>query len=346
MMDKIQKILALAPLLTGTEFKLLTYLAMVPHEEVLRSQIRLAKRLGCQRKSIHNSVTRLEKDFEVLIVARSEKNSRQVNGYAVDWIRIDHLIPASPENSSVDETKPVEAGPDGITSSELPVDTTDVIVSDDGKPKLVVSNPVDTTVPDSGLPMKPVVSAIPSNDKDVLDPEISALIDELEEAQDRDNPVVEYLTSQGQVKYSHEHGWALFQIASGLKFRIDKDEIYRFLRARNLNAYAAFISRVDEFSRTPEARPPRIDIPLEESCRDVNLRQWLANKLADHPAGFSWVWDQIKVENDDPDGYRLMPFEFEYRNSFITFMRRYKLRTLDDVIEKAKPVSAEIEAQQ
>lgn len=173
------------------------------------------------------------------------------------------------------------------------------------------------------------------NDKqdETLDTEISKLIDKLLEKQIWSTPV-EYLISQGVIP---------FQISSDQKLRIDKDSLFRFLRARNANSYTAFISRLDEFSKTPERRPPRIDLPIEENCRDVSLKRWLGQKLADHLAGFSWVWDHIKTRSsDDPDGY--LPFEEEYRNSFVTFMRKYRLRTLDDVIEKAVEMDAEIEA--
>lgn len=172
-------------------------------------------------------------------------------------------------------------------------------------------------------------------DNETLDPKISTLIDELLEKQVWSAVPVEYFISQGMVP---------FQISSDQKLKIDKDAVHGFLRARNLNSYAEFISRLDEFWRTPEARPPCIDLPSEENGRQFSVKRWLGNKLADHMSGFYWVWDHIKVGSpDDPEGY--LPFEHEYRTSFIQFMRKYKLQTLDDVIEKAKSVSAEIEAQ-
>jgi hypothetical protein len=176
-----------------------------------------------------------------------------------------------------------------------------------------------------------------------LDPKISALIDELETTQDPDNPAVEYLTSQGMVQYLIEHGSAVFQIASGLRMKIDRDELLRFLRRWSINSFPAFMRVVDKFSQAPENYPPRIDLPMEEDHREVHLKRWLQHKLADHSSGFFWVWDHIKTGScDDPVGY--MPFEEEYRESFITFMRKYRLRTLDDVIKKAVEMDAEIEA--
>jgi len=213
--------------------------------------------------------------------------------------------------------------------------------------KQTVESTASNTVQESEHPTDAATSIVSSTEAGVgdsqkhkpvnnesLDPEISKLIDKLLEKQVWSSPV-EYLISQGVIP---------FRLSSDQELKIDKDALLRFLRARNANSYTAFISRLDEFSKTPERRPPRINLPREENHSEVSLKRWLQHKLADHPAGFFWVWDHVKIGSpDDPAGY--LPFEDEYRTSFIKFMRKYRLRTLDDVIQKAVEMDAEIEAQ-
>lgn len=160
--------------------------------------------------------------------------------------------------------------------------------------------------------------------EEVLDPEISSLIDELEEKQVR-NTTVEYLISQGVIP---------FQIASDDVLNIDKDELLRFLRRWKANSLTAFTRLVEEFSKK-QNRPLRIDLPLSE-----RLELWLIRALDySHSSGMYWVWGHIKKL--DAEGNKL--FEEERRRDMIEFMRKYNLRTLDDVVSFAIKKDAEIE---
>ncbi len=156
-----------------------------------------------------------------------------------------------------------------------------------------------------------------------LDQKISALLDKLEQKQQR-NPTVEYLISQWLVPH---------QTSSDQELKIDKDKVFRFLKQWNANSLSEFTWFVGLFVEVGD-RPPRIDLPLS-----TRFHIWLDRELDFSCVdGRNSLLGHIKFGPDGSDG-----FEKKVRQDIIQVMREYKLRTINDLITAIKKRDAEIE---
>ena len=270
-MNKIEKLLALMPRLSGNEFKLLVYLAEDSRD--LFSQVGLAKKLGCERQAIQHAVKNLEKNLGVLIVSRGDRNSRQVNRYQIDWIRIENLIGISPVDDTAEtvSTESPDENSSGRVSSDVIHDSQVEVASDTVVEHESATDPDNSklTTPRLGVVESPVEESITVPDTDVdpedhkkssLDPEISALIDKLDAEQIQDT-TVEYLRSAGVVPS---------QSGSDQELKIDRDKLLRFLEYWNLNSLTEFMNSVDGFAKKLEhQKSVSVDQDIQDQTEDV-----------------------------------------------------------------------------
>jgi len=162
-----------------------------------------------------------------------------------------------------------------------------------------------------------------STGNECLDPQVSALVDELERGQRR-NITVEFLISEGLIP---------LPMASDTTFEIDRNGLFTFLRERDANSVGGFSALVQVFLESPTDFPPKIDLPLSN-----NLGPFIESNLGGIYFGKKWLLDMINWK----DGWGHYMPEENVRKRLLGLMNKKKLRTLDDVFALARKKDAEI----
>jgi hypothetical protein len=159
---------------------------------------------------------------------------------------------------------------------------------------------------------------------DRLAPEVGAVIDKLEQAQNL-NTTGQFLTSVGLIPP---------QIASDERIEIDRDGLFQFLKERGSNSISGFTRLVKDFSESPpKDLPPRIDLKVSnEILLGIHYR------LERHALGNQWLLRTITSQYPDVH----FRSEQDVRRALLDFMAKNGLRTLDDLIALAMEKDAAI----
>lgn len=163
----------------------------------------------------------------------------------------------------------------------------------------------------------------PSPEEPALDPQISRLLDTLEQGTVRN----------GTCRFLESLGFLDPQLGLDQKIVVDRPGLLRYLLKCDANTVEKFCELAKDFQDGSQNRIPYIDVPF---AYPITLR--IHHKLDLYLCGMKWLRETIRVRNEDG----ILLSDLEVRQNLYGFMVEHGLRTFDDVIALAKVKHQEI----